>query len=255
MFLPGERSQPSTPDGVSLDALHGAESTCVASCLADLLGETRISDEPASDAGTDYPESRLVSLLDQLHVSSELAVDLESVGSTDPMLVDSDTASLDAFPSNVVVYDEPLPHEESGGSAVTEVLVISHDERSGEEAQDPLAAALQDLNAPIPEDADAETLETRRLQIIEGAKKLASMRRLSEAYQREMDRAVGGSPAPIGPSRLGAVRQCGAAIANLFEANRPVYTTPAKNIRAAQAAADELDNFEGEERHLMTEQI
>ena len=73
-----------------------------ASCLADLLGETRISDEPASDAGTDYPENRLVSLLDQLHVSSELAVDLESVGSTDPMLVDSDTASLDAYLSRPI---------------------------------------------------------------------------------------------------------------------------------------------------------
>src|SRR4051812_46816955 len=66
-----------------------------------------------------------------------------------------------------------------------------------------------------------------------------------------MDRAVGGSPAPTGPSRLGAVRQCGVAIANLFRVNRPVYATPAENIRAAQAAADELDNFEGEERHLM----
>ena len=98
------------------------------------------------------------------------------------MLVDSDTASLDAFPTNVVVYDEPLPHEESGGSAVTEVLVISHDEHSGEETEDPLAATLRDLTAPILEDAGAETLEARRLQIVEGAKKLASMRRLSEAY-------------------------------------------------------------------------
>src|SRR4051812_22352308 len=70
-----------------------------------------------------------------------------------------------------------------------------------------------------------------------------------------MDRAVGGSPAPTGPSRLGAVRQCGVAIANLFGANRPVYATPAENIRAAQAAADELDNFEGEERRLMTERV
>ena len=70
-----------------------------------------------------------------------------------------------------------------------------------------------------------------------------------------MDRAVGGSPAPIGPSHLGAVRQHGAAIANLFGADRPVYATPAENIRAAQAAADELDNFEGEERRLMTERV
>ncbi|XP_044318371.1 uncharacterized protein, partial [Triticum aestivum] len=50
-------------------------------------------------------------------------------------------------------------------------------------------------------------LEALRLQLVEGAKKLASMRRLSEAYQREMDHAVGGSPAPTGPSRLGAIRQ------------------------------------------------
>ena len=75
----------------------------------------------------------------------------------------------------------------------------------GKGAPDSLSAALQDLAAPIPEDADAEMLEARRLQLVEGAKKLASMRRLSEAYQREMDRAIGGSPAPAGPSRLGAV--------------------------------------------------
>ena len=83
----------------------------------------------------------------------------------------------------MVVYDEPLPYEESGGSAVTEVLIISHGEHSGEDAQDPLPAVLQDLTAPIPGDADAETLEACRLQLVEGAKKLASMRRLSEAYQ------------------------------------------------------------------------
>ena len=81
------------------------------------------------------------------------------------------------------------------------------------------------------------------------------MRCLSEAYQREMDRAVGGTPAPAGPSRLGTVQQRGVAIANLFRANRPVYATPAENIRAAQAVADELDNFEGEERRLMTERV
>ena len=103
----------------------------MASCLGDLVGDIRLSDEPVSDAGTDGPESRLVSLLDQLHVASEPAADLESVGSTNPMLVDFDTASLDAFPTNVVVYDELLPHADSGGSTVTEVLVISHGEHSG----------------------------------------------------------------------------------------------------------------------------
>ena len=59
MFLPGEHSQPSTPDGVSLDTLHGAEIAYAASCLADLVGKIRLSDEPASDAGTDYPKSLL----------------------------------------------------------------------------------------------------------------------------------------------------------------------------------------------------
>ena len=46
---------------------------------------------------------------------------------------------------------------------------------------------MQDLSAPIPEDVDAKTLEARRVQLVESAKKLASMRRLSEAYMREMD--------------------------------------------------------------------
>ena len=127
-----------------------------------------------------------MSLLDQLHVASEPAADLESVGSTDPMLVDSDTASLDAFPTNVVVYDEPLPRADSGGSTIMEVLVISHGEHSGGGGQDPLQAVMQDLTAPIPEDADTEKLEARRVQLVESANRLASMRRLSEAYQREM---------------------------------------------------------------------
>ena len=150
--------------------------------MAELVGEVRLFDKPASNAGTDDPENLLAGLLDQLHVSGEPAVDLESVGSTDPMLVDYDTASLDAFPTNVVVYDEPLPHTESDGSTVTKVIVISHDEFPGGGAPDSLGAALQDLAAPIPEDADVETLEARRLQLVEGTKKLASMRRLSEAY-------------------------------------------------------------------------
>ena len=99
-------------------------------------------------------------------------MDLESVGSTDPMIVDSDTASLYAFPTNMVVYDELLPRAETGGCTITEVLVIDHGEHSGGGDYDPLHAALQDLAAPIPEDADAETLEACRLQLVEGAKKL-----------------------------------------------------------------------------------
>ena len=58
-FLPRKRSQPGTPDGVCADALHGAEVACAASCLTDLVGEIRLSDEPVSDAGTDGPKSHV----------------------------------------------------------------------------------------------------------------------------------------------------------------------------------------------------
>ena len=81
------------------------------------------------------------------------------------------------------------------------------------------------------------------------------MRRLSEAYQRKMDRDVGGTPAPGGPSRINMVRQRGVAIASLFGVDHPVYATLAENIRAAQAAAEELDKFEGEERRQMAERV
>ena len=47
---------------------------------------------------------------------------MEFVGSTDLMLVDSDSVSLDTFPSNVVIYDEPLPREASGRSAIAEEI-------------------------------------------------------------------------------------------------------------------------------------
>ena len=105
LFLPRERSQPSTLDGTCHDALQGVTSICAASGLADLLNETLTSDELATDAGTDH----LANLLGQLHVSSEPAADLESVCSSDPVPVDSDTASYDTFPTSVTIYNDPLP--------------------------------------------------------------------------------------------------------------------------------------------------
>ena len=41
----------------------------------------------------------------------------------------------------------------------------------------------------------------------------------------------------------------------MFGAERPVYATPAENIRAAQAVTDELDKYEGDERCYMTERV
>ena len=102
------------------------------------------------------------------------------------MLVNSDTASLDAFPSDVIVFDDPLPRADSGGSTVTEVLVISNGVTSNENARDALQATLHDLSAPIPADADTEALEARRLALLAEGQKIGTMRCLTEAYQREV---------------------------------------------------------------------
>ena len=57
LFLPGEHSQPGTPDGVCTDVLSSVEIAYVASSLAELVGEVRLSDEPASDAGAGGPKT------------------------------------------------------------------------------------------------------------------------------------------------------------------------------------------------------
>ena len=41
----------------------------------------------------------------------------------------------------------------------------------------------------------------------------------------------------------------------MLGADRPVYATPIENLPAAQAAADELENLEGDERRYMTERV
>ena len=41
----------------------------------------------------------------------------------------------------------------------------------------------------------------------------------------------------------------------MFGTDRPVYATPAENIRAAQAVTDELDKYEGDKRRQMTERV
>ncbi|XP_037474155.1 verprolin-like [Triticum dicoccoides] len=109
--------------------------------------------------------------------------------------------------------------------------------------------------APIPKGADAEALEARRLQLLENAGRLASMRLVSDAYRCEMDWAVGGKPTPEGPSRLGTVRQHGVTIASMFGAEHPVHATPAENIQATQAVTDELDKYDGDECRHMTERV
>ena len=151
-------------------------------------------------------------------------MDLESVGSTNPMPVDSDTASLDAFPTNVVIYNDPLPQADGCDGAITEVMVISHGGTSEESAHDAPRATVHDLSIPLPADADAEAPEARHLALLAEGRKLASMRRLTEAHRREADRAAFGTPPPGRPSRAGVVRQHGAALADTLGVDRQSTT-------------------------------
>ena len=100
--------------------------------------------------------------------------------------------------------------------------MISHRAASGENTHDALQAVLQDLSVPIPADAVAEALEARRLALVTEGQKINTMRRLTEAHQCEVDRAAFGTPPPEGPSRVGAVRQRGAAIASMLGADHPI---------------------------------
>jgi hypothetical protein len=150
------------------------------SCLADLIGGIRLPDEPAPDAGAASSESCLVDLLGKLHIANEPASDLESVGSTDPpfdMVIDADATPSDAFPGDVVIFDDPLPVANSNASTgtVTEVLVISHYGASSEAGRDPLQAAMRDLSAPIAPGVNGETLEACRIALLDSANKLAAM--------------------------------------------------------------------------------
>ena len=58
---------------------------------------------------------------------------------------------------------------------------------------------------------------------------------------------AGRAAAAAGPSRVADVRAQGGAIGQALGAVPTVYETPAKNMRAAQAAAAGLDQLAGEE--------
>ena len=134
-------------------------------------------------------------------------------------------------------------------------MVIGHDGAADESAHDAPHAAVHDLSIPLPADTDAEALEARRLALLAEGRKLVSMRRLVEAHRREADRAAFGTPPPGGPSRAGVVKQRGAIVADTLGVDRPVYATPLENLRAAQAAVDELDGLGAEELPHMTRRI
>ena len=171
------------------------------------------------------------------------------------MPVDPDTTSYDTFPTNVTIYNDPLPRADGCDAVTAGVMVVGHGGPADVSARDASHTAANDLSAPFPADADDEALEARRLALLAEGRRLASVRRLAEAYRREADRAAFGTPAPGGPSQAGLVKQRGAVIADTLGVDRPVYATPLENLRAAQAAVDELDGLEAEDLPHMTRRI
>lgn len=85
------------------------------------------------------------------------------------------------------------------------------------------------------------------MTLLNSATELATMWCQMEAVQREYNLANGFTPAADGPSRAGQGQRHGAAIAQLLGVGRPTYSTPVKNMRAAEAAAAELSGLEGDE--------
>ena len=90
-------------------------------------------------------------------------------------------------------------------------------------------------------------LEERRQQMLDQSEMLAATQRRLDAAQLERDTAYGFMPPAAKPSRVADVRAREGAISRALGAVPTVYETPAKNMRAAQAAAVGLDQLTGEE--------
>ena len=187
----------------------------------------------------------------------------------------SDAFVADEYPSEVLSYsDSPLSlgggvsagamdiHVEvfvtgdgaSSSSSKTRKAAEARAAADRIESSDPLRAVMQSLRIPIGTDVDATNvaeartqLEERRQQMLDLSETLAATQRRLDAAQLERDAAYGFTPAAAEPSRVADVRARGGAIGRALGAVPTVYETPAKNMRAAQAAAVGLDQLAGEE--------
>ena len=108
-----------------------------------------------------------------------------------------------------------------------------------------------------------DQLEARRLYVLEEAEKFAPAKRELDRSLREYHSAYGLTPMSKQPSRFGQVRNRGRDLNAEIDrddrsksrsvasasalSDRPVYDSPTKNLRAADAAAAELSNLTGEE--------
>jgi hypothetical protein len=136
--------------------------------------------------------------------------------------------------------------------------------------QDVLDAAIMDLRIPLDISADpvkvSEDLERTRLNLLKEAVDVDDTRRRVLSMINEYNIAHGFTPAGDGPSRAGQVHQQGRELgAELNQAapsvklppimNKPTYSTPTKNLRAARYITSELDGLQGEDLREKQAQI
>jgi hypothetical protein len=128
--------------------------------------------------------------------------------------------------------------------------------------RDVLDAAIMDLRAPLDISADlakvSKDLERTRLNLLKEAVDVDDTRRCVLSTINEYNIAHGFTPAGDGPSRAGQVCQQGRDLgAELNQAapsaklppviNKPTYSMPTKNLRAAHYITSELDGLQGED--------
>ncbi|KAI5000375.1 hypothetical protein ZWY2020_004964 [Hordeum vulgare] len=197
--------------------------------------------------------------------------DVEALCASFSRLSIVETHVHDIYPSNILVFDGPppsvgffTPYHVAAVSNAVEVMVIGAGTstapgKASADVDEPAAAtadtlrdAIAGLKTPVaasanPADARA-SLEEARKRILEEGIAVASAKRQMEATQHEYKSAYGLTPIFEAPSRLGSVRSHGRFIAEVLGGDLPTYETPAANMRAAQAAMEEMASLEGDER-------
>ncbi|KAK1626781.1 hypothetical protein QYE76_001096 [Lolium multiflorum] len=150
--------------------------------------------------------------------------------------------------------------------------VDGHASGSGAKAPPPpsrLDEVRAKLSSPLTAGGDPTTieadLEAHRQLLLRQAEELATAKRQLEITRREYDRAHGLTPGSDGPSRAGQIRRRGRDLGAEIDRDGaetpapsmelPIYNTPDKNMRAAEAAAEELSLLEGEELRRQTRRV
>ncbi|KAI5014843.1 hypothetical protein ZWY2020_056233 [Hordeum vulgare] len=206
------------------------------------------------------------------------AYDVEALCASFSKLCIAETPAHDVYPSNVLIFDGPPPsvgfftpfHVAAVSNAV-EVMVIGAGTSTapgkasagaGEPAAaaaDTLRDAIAGLKTPVAASADPAdaraSLEEARKRILEEGIAVASAKLRLEATHREYNSAYGLTLISEAPSRLGSVHSRGRFVAEVLGGDLPTYETPAANMRAAQAAMEEMASLEGEERAFQEKRV